>query len=1109
MGTKRAVIGMVLLALAAGLWADEGKELYDLRYGERREKVDATASKADDVALAAEHLKDITKYAEYKVLVKVLLEQAYELAMRDKRGYATAAEAVDLLREKFPTDRAAYAGRALKVHELRYRLGEREGAGEKLVGLYLDAAGALAGQKKFEAAFKQALKAYNLAASVKSPRKAAALAARRYYQVRRDLKKTPGDTALRAKAVRMCVAELDDPPGAAKLLDMTSDPAFQAHVPLAAKAPAEAPAADCLKLGKWYLDLSKTASPSGKGVCLGRARTYLQRYLALHVAKDAARLEGELLLDKARKGLASAGVVVATPKAPPGKPKIPSSLTPGKFLDLLKVVSPARHGVLGKWKLEAGRLTAEKWTGGKKPGKVRLMLPAAPNGSYDLQVELARRDTKNPVGIVLPVGRSGVLLMLGVNPPAPAGTDKLYGLTDINGIGLAKNESAVQKPDLLGDTKHTVDVKVRIEGVDAEISVHLDDESLVRWSGSQTSLSVPKGAALHDARCLGLTADSPTTFYCARLSMSSGVAKIFSGEEALGGAYNLAGRRVDKPGEWTDLMKLVSPAKHAVKGKWKLSKGRLSVALNPGHKNVPGRNRILIPVRPRGSYELKVKLARLRGDLPLALVFPVGQASVALVLGAEKGEAHGLSKVAGKGPTNNPTAVRPGRLPTGWVFGVAVKVEVVDNKAAISVDVDGRRVIQWEGDPSSLTLEADKRLPQAGCFGLASGGPASFAAWLRMMGADEVAKLEPEPKTEQGKYYKKLVDAYMDGDWAEVNKQVRLYPKYVSRLSLQQRKDVTYIRQTAPLHQPSWWKHCKSNGNVTFDAKIWNRSFKANYIPSAALGAQGISEVRDGKLVIFVTWQPQLVDNPEAMEDPLSKAHKLTKAHIAECIVWHELGHNYITEFLPADQVLKLYENYTMLFHQLQEFYADMTALYHAGPKGRRCQLFIRMIGLAMNLENDPHMRAAYGIGSIFLAEWLADPENIDKKWPHVHLPGKVPTKDIERNVLAYIYNKFDPRWSLAEDRQMREIVHKTLLTRKSGQRWAEGERILRTKGTIELANKLQYRMMPADDRPHKAKRDAWVKQQLQKAIKARKADKPVKEESDPFGRRDFRMILP
>ena len=77
-------------------------------------------------------------------------------------------------------------------------------------------------------------------------------------------------------------------------------------------------------------------------------------------------------------------------------------------------------------------------------------------------------------------------------------------------------------------------------------------------------------------------------------------------------------------------------------------------------------------------------------------------------------------------------------------------------------------------------------------------------------------------------------------------------------------------------------------------------------------------------------------------------------------------------------------------------------------------------------------------------------------------------------------------------------------MTRKSGQRYTEGERILRTKGTIELANNLKYRLMPADDRPHKTKRDAWVKQQLQKAIKAGKADKPVKEPRSPY----IRMII-
>lgn len=879
MNAKRVTIGIVLLAFATCLPADEGKELYELRYGEQREKVDATADKADDVALAAEHLTDIAKYADYKALVKIMLEQAYELAMRDKAGYETAAKAAELLLEKFPDDRAAWLDKAIRIQEIQYRSGgAREAAGQKLIGLYLDAARVCAGKEKFAAAFKHALKAYKVAAAVKSDRKEAILGTRRYYQARRDLKASPDDAALRASAIRICLVEMDDPAEAAGLLNATVDEATRTCVSLAAGNPGQVPEADCLKLATWYLELARKASKPGKIVCGCRAETYLKRYLALHVAKDAARLKAELLLDKAEKGLAAAGGAAAKRAgvAPTSAPASEEADEEAKLLaaEMARMTDLLNKG--GNWKAIRG-----KW----KKGKGRFV--GSGNSNMKFLHELPGDCILEFTMTVLSGIRPRVLFKNGVH----IGTEGFQPTIHIHGKG------AKQKKGKAFPYKHRMPMRVR-----------------VIFKGETIELQI-NGKKVATAKRTAVTNE--------RVNIQAGD---------------------------------------------KFSKGTVAFA------------------------DFKVS------------------------------------------PLGTPPETGPGAV---------------------------------------------------------------------------AAKPEPEPKTEEGRYYKKLVDAYMSEKWAEVSKQVSLYPKYVSRLSLEQRKDVTYIRQTAPLHRPAWWKHCKSNGNITFTAKIWNRSFKANYVPSAALGAQGVVEIRNGRLMSIVTWQPQLVDNPERLEGERGKAHKLVKGHLAECIIWHELGHNYITEFLPAQHVIELYQNYTMLFRQLQEFYADMTALYHAGSKGRRCQLFIRLGSLSMNYENDSHMRAAYGIGAIFLAEWLADPEHIDKKWPHIHLPGKMPKKDIERNVLIYIYDKFDPRWSLAEDRQLRELVRRALVTRKPGQRYTEGERILRTKGTIELANNLKYRLMPADDRPHKTKRDAWVKQQLQKAIKAGKADKPVKDSRTPYGRPYIRMIIP
>jgi hypothetical protein len=353
----------------------------------------------------------------------------------------------------------------------------------------------------------------------------------------------------------------------------------------------------------------------------------------------------------------------------------------------------------------------------------------------------------------------------------------------------------------------------------------------------------------------------------------------------------------------------------------------------------------------------------------------------------------------------------------------------------------------------------------------------------------------------------------MAQDYEGMNKAITAGARNMSKLQPAQRNNLVYVRKAALEHSPAWWKYCASSHNTTFTAKIWGKSFKANYIPSESLGVQAPIGIRDGRIIVIVSWQPRLVGDPEPVEGVRAKAHGLTRSDFAESIAWHELGHNYITEFLPLDHIIRLYNNYEMMFHQLQEFYADMTTLYHAGPKARRCQLFIRLSGLSTNRDSSAHMRAAYGIGSILLTEWLADPTNIKEKWPHIHLPPTIPKKDIERTVLMYAYYHFDPAWSVTEDRAMRELIKSSLATKKSGSRYTEGEMILRRKGVIHLPNKLEYRFMPAEDRPWQAKRDAWVKQQLEKAIKARQTDtaKQAKEMDldELIGSPEIRSLIP
>ncbi len=364
---------------------------------------------------------------------------------------------------------------------------------------------------------------------------------------------------------------------------------------------------------------------------------------------------------------------------------------------------------------------------------------------------------------------------------------------------------------------------------------------------------------------------------------------------------------------------------------------------------------------------------------------------------------------------------------------------------------------------------------------------------------------EAKKKAEALAYYEKCAKLYMkDQDYKTLKDELRARRMHLRFLSREQRADLNYLPKTIASFRPNWWAKTKSPRNISFTANIWGRGFKANYMPSDMLGVQAAVGIRNGKLLTIVSWRPNLVDNPDSAEGELAKRHNLTKGDIAECIVWHEMGHNYISNFLPLKHVIALYEKYNMLFGNLQEFYADMTALTHGSPDAMKVQLFIRLDGLRENVERDPHTRAAHGIGAILLQEFLSKPSTLKERWPHIHLPGKVPAEDVERNTIVYMYENFDPNWSLREDRKLRTKL-RTFLTKRKG-RYSQGEAILRDKGTITFPNKLEFKFIPMEDRALQKKRDAWVKKQLEAAIKAGQCDKPLEKEPSRWDRPSLRL---
>ncbi len=410
-------------------------------------------------------------------------------------------------------------------------------------------------------------------------------------------------------------------------------------------------------------------------------------------------------------------------------------------------------------------------------------------------------------------------------------------------------------------------------------------------------------------------------------------------------------------------------------------------------------------------------------------------------------------------------------------------------------------VVQWgiAGSDSPTKAENSSKQPSKKSKEGSAKQPSKEGEEDSAEKTSEESKEEKQPAGPEAKakeIYKKVVDAYMDADWTTMQKEAIKSGRYIRYLTPRQRRNLIYVRASAKAHRPGWWKHTKSSSNSSFKAEIWGRSFMANYMPSEAVGFAAPVDVHKGKVRVIVSWQPSVVDNPKPLDGKLAKKHGLSKGDIGEAIIWHELGHNYLTNFLPARHVIILYQKYSMLYMHLQEFYADLTALYHACPPARLAMLFMRIDAMEPRWyrESEPHVRASHAAGAYIIAEFLIHPD----KWPNIHFPPEVPKQNVELNTILYVYKNIDPKWSLEEDRAFRDVI-KTFIRTK-------GDKVFRNKGIIPLPSGLEFGLMATDDRDRLPKREKWITQRLKEIIKSGRADE--KKQDDENKKRGTLIIM-
>jgi len=178
-------------------------------------------------------------------------------------------------------------------------------------------------------------------------------------------------------------------------------------------------------------------------------------------------------------------------------------------------------------------------------------------------------------------------------------------------------------------------------------------------------------------------------------------------------------------GQWVNVLGTIDVGRHKVRGDW----GRRGEEI--GILSADPDSRIALPVGVSESYEIQFSFIRGKGSDGVGMIIPVGDRQVLCILGSHGNRYCGFETINGEwldrdNPSRQPLALTNGRRYTGKI---SVKKE--GDNAKLAVDLDGRRVTQWEGPISALNLFPSWSLPSSQSFAL-------IARWNVSVAYDEV-----------------------------------------------------------------------------------------------------------------------------------------------------------------------------------------------------------------------------------------------------------------------------------------------------------------------------------------------------------------------------------
>ncbi len=356
--------------------------------------------------------------------------------------------------------------------------------------------------------------------------------------------------------------------------------------------------------------------------------------------------------------LASGSSKSVNPRAAPrGKPS--------SAVNLLSRINVDRNRIAGEWSSAADQLISPI------DGMTRLGVPYVMPDLYDLTLTVERTSGTRGFGLVFPVqGQPAALVIDGQN----ASQTKLA-----NGSGGQSTDEPVFEGQLLFPNRP---VEFFIQVRRGRISVAADGKEILKWKGDASyfqpsvreSFSNPKPREL-------MLVSLASAFRVSKLDVSSPpkAAETESGKNAI------------------DLLSYIKIDRSSPQGDWTFQDGTLT-----GHSGQPNQLvQIEVPYEPSVvEYDLDISLTReeVQGACVIGMQVQGHQCYLQYLTDGQY-DLFGISEIDGHtGAQNETTKTMP-----VTAKGLPTLIKCRIRQQAITVDINGERIIDWKCDPTRLS----------------------------------------------------------------------------------------------------------------------------------------------------------------------------------------------------------------------------------------------------------------------------------------------------------------------------------------------------------------------------------------------------------------------